>query len=75
MYIGDQHKDFVQAMRRRGILVRDRSADPGCLGCVRITVGNAAQMGCALTALEETLEEIQWSAQPHPGAALTGVGR
>jgi histidinol-phosphate aminotransferase len=71
MYIGDQHKDFVQAMRKRGILVRDRSADPGCLGCVRITVGDAAQMDRALTALEEALAEIQWSAQPHSGATLT----
>ena len=26
-------------MRQRGILVRDRSADPGCDGCVRITFG------------------------------------
>ena len=26
-------------MRQRGILVRDRSADPGCEGCVRITIG------------------------------------
>src|SRR5579872_99136 len=75
MYIGEKHKDFVQAMRKRGILVRDRSADPGCLGCVRITVGDAAQMDRALPALEEALAEIQWSAQPHPGAALTGAGR
>lgn len=74
-YIGDQHRDFVQAMRKRGILVRDRSADPGCLGCVRITVGSAAQMDRALIALEEALVEIQWSAQPHPGAVLTGAGR
>ena len=28
-----------QAMRTRGVLVRDRSSDPGCDGCVRITLG------------------------------------
>ena len=26
-------------MRDRGVLVRDRSNDPGCDGCVRITIG------------------------------------
>lgn len=30
---------FVDEMRGRGILVRDRSADHGCEGCVRITLG------------------------------------
>jgi histidinol-phosphate aminotransferase len=30
---------FVEEMRRRGILVRDRSNDYGCEGCVRITCG------------------------------------
>ena len=33
------HLQFVEHMRRRGILVRDRSGDPGCEGCVRITLG------------------------------------
>ena len=32
---------FIAAMRERGILVRDRSRDPGCAGCVRITLGSA----------------------------------
>ena len=30
---------FVDGMRRHGILVRDRSSDCGCEGCVRITCG------------------------------------
>ncbi len=30
-------------MRRRGILLRDRNSDPGCAGCVRITIGTDAQ--------------------------------
>jgi histidinol-phosphate aminotransferase len=37
--IGSSHKEFVQGLRTHGILVRDRSADPGCEGCVRFTVG------------------------------------
>ena len=32
---------FVEAMRQRGILVRDRNSDYGCEGCVRITAGTS----------------------------------
>jgi histidinol-phosphate aminotransferase len=49
---------FVEQMRRRGILVRDRSHDPGCDGCVRITLGTAEHTDRLLTALKESLEEI-----------------
>jgi histidinol-phosphate aminotransferase len=38
-YLGDNCKTFVREMRARGILVRDRSGDYGCQGCVRVTVG------------------------------------
>jgi histidinol-phosphate aminotransferase len=49
---------FVEQMRRRGILVRDRSSDPGCEGCVRITVGPRAHSDRLLVALHEALDEI-----------------
>jgi histidinol-phosphate aminotransferase len=49
---------FVEQMRRRGILFRDRSSDPGCEGCVRITVGPRAHADRLLVALHEALEEI-----------------
>jgi histidinol-phosphate aminotransferase len=49
---------FVASMRRRGILVRDSSASPGCDGCVRITVGTPEQMGRALPAIREAIAEI-----------------
>ena len=48
---------FVEHMRRRRILVRDRSGDPGCEGCVRITLGPREHTDRLLTALHETLEE------------------
>jgi histidinol-phosphate aminotransferase len=57
-YIGDRHREFVEAMRQRGILVRDRSADPGCDGCVRITIGTREQMNRALPVLEEVLQKL-----------------
>ena len=50
--IGPAHKQFADAMRQAGILVRDRSADPGCDGCVRITIGTPEQMRPALAAIE-----------------------
>jgi histidinol-phosphate aminotransferase len=54
--IGQAHREFVTAMREQGILVRDRSADPGCIGCVRITIGTPEQMRHALTAVETFLK-------------------
>jgi histidinol-phosphate aminotransferase len=57
--IGDSVKAFVEAMRRRGILVRDSSGNPGCEGCVRITVGTPAQMEAALTAIREAVAELR----------------
>ena len=53
--IGPQHAAFCRAMRQQGVLVRDRSADPGCDGLVRITVGTRAQMRRALAAMEQVL--------------------
>jgi histidinol-phosphate aminotransferase len=49
---------FVEQMRRRGILVRDRSGDHGCEGCVRITLGPREHADRLLTALQETCEEM-----------------
>jgi len=61
--IGERHRDFVAAMRQRGILVRDRSADPGCDGCVRITIGTAEQMDRLLTRLREVLAGLELSTE------------
>ena len=58
MKIGEQHRDFVTAMRARGILVRDRASDPGCDGCVRITIGTTAQVDRLLQALREVVDEL-----------------
>ncbi|HEY2003445.1 MAG TPA: histidinol-phosphate transaminase [Acidobacteriaceae bacterium] len=58
--IGAGHSAFVKAMRSRGILTRDRSADPGCDGLVRVTVGTREQMQQARAAIEISLKEIGW---------------
>lgn len=48
---------FVEQMRRRGILVRDRSSDQGCEGCVRITLGPGEHADRLLKALPSVIEE------------------
>ncbi len=58
--IGPKHREFVTAMRTRGVLVRDRSADPGCDGCVRITIGTQEQTEQGIRAVEASLAEIGW---------------
>jgi histidinol-phosphate aminotransferase len=57
--IGASAKTFLEAMQRRGILVRDSSANPGCEGCVRITVGTPEQMDKALPAIREAVAETR----------------
>jgi histidinol-phosphate aminotransferase len=58
MRIGEHNAAFVRGMRERGILVRDRSRDPGCEGCVRITLGSMEQTHRLLSTLRETLQEL-----------------
>jgi len=53
--IGAQHKEFARRMSAVGVLVRDRSSDPGCDGRVRITIGTREQMQQAAVALNNTL--------------------
>src|SRR5882724_2036511 len=57
--IGSKHAAFVAAMKERGILVRDRSSDPGCDGWVRITLGSEAHTEQLLTALRQVLAELK----------------
>jgi histidinol-phosphate aminotransferase len=57
--IGSKHAEFVAAMKQRGILVRDRSTDPGCEGWVRITLGSEAHTETLLAALRQVLAELK----------------
>jgi len=55
--VGPGAEAFVAAMERRGIVVRNMSANPGCEGCVRITVGTREQMDGIMRAMREALRE------------------
>lgn len=68
MNIGSKHKELVAAMRGHGVLLRDRSADPGCDGFVRITIGLEEHVRMGLAALRSSLEEIGW----RPGMGTAG---
>jgi histidinol-phosphate aminotransferase len=61
--IGPRHAEFTRRMREAGVLVRDRSSDPGCDGRVRITIGTREQMRQAATALRDTLAALNLEAQ------------
>ncbi|WP_317890950.1 histidinol-phosphate transaminase [Granulicella arctica] len=63
MNIGPRHKELVANMRKHGVLLRDRSADPGCEGFVRITIGIADHVTLGLAALKASLQEIGWTAR------------
>ena len=60
---GATREAFVSAMRLRGILVRDRNRDPGCAGCVRITVGTDAHTKALLAGMRESVAEIRRAAE------------
>lgn len=60
-YIGPKHAEFSKAMRERGVLVRDRSSDQGCDGCVRITIGTREHTAQGVKAMEQSLKEIGWT--------------
>jgi histidinol-phosphate aminotransferase len=57
--IGPRHAEFVRLMRTSGVLVRDRSNDPGCDGRVRITIGTREQMEQAILALNEAVVALK----------------
>jgi histidinol-phosphate aminotransferase len=53
--VGDRTGGLVADMARRGIFVRDRSGEPGCAGCVRMSAGVLEHTVRGLAALEEAL--------------------
>jgi histidinol-phosphate aminotransferase len=74
MKIGPKHGELVKAMRARGVLLRDRSTDPGCDGYVRITVGVEEHVTRGLAALRESLTEIGWERQQASAPVTDAAG-
>lgn len=52
---GERAPDVLAGLSARGIIVRDRSGDPGCEACIRITAGVVPHTRACIAALEEVL--------------------
>ena len=61
MDIGARHKELCTRMRVKGVLLRDRSSDPGCEGHVRITIGPENHVTAGIQALRAALDEMGWT--------------
>jgi histidinol-phosphate aminotransferase len=53
--VGSRVEALVSGAAARGIYVRDRSSEPGCTGCVRVTAGVVRHTERLITVLEEVL--------------------
>ena len=53
--VGALAAPLVEHLRAQGIHIRDKSADPGCDGCIRVTTGTIADTERAIAAMEEYL--------------------
>lgn len=53
--LGERCASTIAALAAKQIYVRDRSADAGCDGCVRITAGITEHTRAAIAAIEEVL--------------------
>jgi histidinol-phosphate aminotransferase len=73
MDIGARHKEFVARMLAKGVMLRDRSTDPGCDGYVRITIGIEEHVSRGIAALREVMAEMGWAACESRGGSQEGT--
>ena len=55
IHLGGEAPRITAALARLGVVVRDRSSDPACAGCVRVAAGVTEHTKAFLGALEEVL--------------------
>ena len=55
IHLGDDARRVISALGRLGVVVRDRSSDPACAGCVRVAAGVIEHTKAFLGAIEEVL--------------------
>lgn len=49
---------YERLAERRGVVVRFRGKEPGCLGCLRVTVGTESEVTRFLKELQNVLEDV-----------------
>lgn len=52
------HKIYKSLAEENGVVVRFRGTEPGCDGCLRITIGSEEENKIVLKKLEEVLREL-----------------
>jgi histidinol-phosphate aminotransferase len=57
--VGAHATPMTAALKARGIYIRDKSADPHCQGCIRVTTGTVEATDAAIAAMEEYLCGVQ----------------
>jgi histidinol-phosphate aminotransferase len=57
--VGDRVGPLVAAAAARGVYLRDRSNEPGCAGCVRITTGIVEHTRRVVVVMEDVLRRAQ----------------
>ena len=62
---------YERLAESRGVVVRFRGREHGCLGCLRITVGTEDEVTKFLAALERTLAEIHGAGAAGEGSAVS----
>lgn len=55
---GDRASEIGRLLSGRGVLIRDRSTQPGCAGCVRMTAGVVSHTMRGLAAFEDVLASL-----------------
>lgn len=55
VHVGDRAPWLAREMTARGVAIRDRSTQPGCAGCVRITTGVVEHTERGLALMEDLL--------------------
>lgn len=53
--VGPRAKEIAESVAAKGVLIRDRSDQPACEGCVRVTAGLVEHTRAAIAALESAL--------------------
>jgi len=71
-WFGESRLPFIRAMRERGVLVRDRNSDPGCAGCVRITLGADSDNERLFAALKEAFTCLRLAPSQSRRPSATG---
>ena len=72
MDIGPRHRELCTRMREGGVLLRDRSSDPGCEGYVRVTIGPEEHVTRGLDTLRAVLADMGWNPAESRHARGTG---